>query len=186
MLLQWRNVVAALVLPLALACQGPAGNATGTAEARADDGRALRATLDELYAAFCFDAGSEADWNAIRELCAEGAAFLAPVAPGRPPRATGVDGFLADFRAYVASPSVAATGLHERITGVRLDGFGRIAHAFVAFEGFAPGDGRTLTRGLDSLQLVRDGERWRVVSFTTQYETPALSLPPRFIDEAGD
>lgn len=180
------RIAGVLLLALAPACRGPARDASVAATLPADDRRAIRATLDELYAAFAFDPGGEANWNAIRALCAEGAAFLAPGAEGRPPRATILDEFLADFRAWVASPAVAATGMHERITGVRLDGFGRIAHAFVAFEGCAPGDGRTLTRGLDSLQLVRDGGRWRLVSFTTQYETPALALPERFVGDAGD
>ncbi len=185
MIPRWRCVAAILVMALAPSCRGPDRETAGSAAIPADDRRAIRATLDGLYAAFGFDAGGEADWEGIRALCAEGAAFLAPASEGRPPRATGLDGFLADFRAWVASPSVAATGLHERITGVRLDGFGRIAHAFVAFEGYAPGDGRTLTRGLDSLQLVRDGGRWLLVSFTTQYESPELELPVRFVGEAG-
>ena len=57
-------------------------------------------------------------------------------------------------------------------------------HAFVAFEGFHPGDGPegpAVTRGLDSLQLVRTAEGWRLASFTTQYEGDGLELPARFL-----
>ncbi|MBM3984981.1 MAG: nuclear transport factor 2 family protein [Planctomycetes bacterium] len=179
---RWQRVARSILLAsLAAGCRAPAGGALPATGLPADDAHAIRAALDGLYAAFGFDPGGEADWDAIRASCAEGAAFLAPAAPDRPQRLTGLDEFLEDFRAYASSPPVAGTGLHERITGVRVDGFGRIAHAFVAFEGFAPGDGRALTRGLDSLQLVRDGERWLLASFTTQYETPALSLPLRFV-----
>ena len=48
------------------------------------------------------------------------------------------------------------------------------------FEGFVPGDGRTKTRGLDSIQLVLDGERWRVVSLMTQYAGAESPVPARF------
>lgn len=142
---------------------------------------ALRATLDELYRAFCFDAGGQADWNAMVQLFAEGAAFVAPVVEGRAPKAVGTEQFLHEFKEYVASDAVRSTGLHERILNVRLDVYGCIAHAFVAFEGFEPGSARILTRGLDSLQLVRDGEHWKVASFTTQYESEKDPFPGRFL-----
>ena len=50
---------------------------------------------------------------------------------------------------------------------------------FVVFEGFVPADGGAVTRGLDSIQLVRTEEGWRLVSFTTQYENEDLRLPER-------
>lgn len=69
--------------------------------------------------------------------------------------------------------------------GTRIDLFGVIAHAWVAFEGHAPGESAARTRGLDSIQLVLDRDRWRVASFTTQYETAGRKLPRRFLAEGG-
>jgi len=77
--------------------------------------------------------------------------------------------------------AVRSTGLHERILNARVDVFGGVAHAFVAFEGFVPGTGEFRSRGLDSIQLLRDRGRWRVVSFTTQYASDASPLPARFL-----
>jgi hypothetical protein len=144
--------------------------------------RAIRASLDELYRAFGFDAGGEPDWRTMEELFVEGAAFVAPFGPAQTPRAVRAAEFRADFERYVASDSVRATGLHERILHARIDGFGVVAHAFVAFEGFEPHSGALRTRGLDSLQLLLDRGRWRVVSFTTQYESADEPLPPRFLE----
>jgi len=141
----------------------------------------IESTLNELYRAFCFDAGGEADWDAMRALFVEGAVFVAPFACDQTPTGVGADEFLADFRRYTASDAVRSTGLHERILNARVDVFGGVAHAFVAFEGFVPGTGEFRSRGLDSIQLLRDRGRWRVVSFTTQYASDASPLPARFL-----
>jgi len=144
----------------------------------------VRATLDELYAAFCFDAGAEPDWETLRRIFLDGAAFVPPLGAdgaGPEPAAAGAESFLADFRSYALAEPHRSTGFHERIVGARVDAFGGVAHAFVAFEGFVPGDGRAVTRGLDSIQLVHDGARWRLVSFATRYEDDGLVLPERFL-----
>lgn len=145
----------------------------------------LRAVLDELYVAFNFDPGAEPDWATQRRIYLEGAVFVPPMRAGSAPRADDTEAFLAGFRDYVNSEPYRTTGFHERIIGVRAEAFGGVAHAFVAFEGFAPGDGVTRTRGLDSLQFVRAGDTWKLVSFATQYEGAGLALPPRFVDDAG-
>ena len=171
-----RLFVLASSCALALACRSSGG--APPAEA---DTAAIEATLDELYRAFDFDAGGEADWSAIRALALDGAVFVAPVAAGRPVRAVGTEEFLRDFRRYVASAEVRATGLHERIVAVRVDRFGAVAHAYVAFEGSLPATGTAVSRGLDSVQLVLDQGRWKLVSFTTQYASADAPLPGRFL-----
>lgn len=138
---------------------------------------ALEVTIEELYDAFNFDARAEPDWDTQRRVYLEGATFVAPIAPGRTPRGDDTETFLRDFRAYVKSEPYAATGFHERIVDTRIGVFGGVAHAFVLFEGFEPADGEARTRGVDSLQFVHDGASWRLVSFATQYEGEALTLP---------
>ena len=165
---------ALLLLPL-LACRTPAPGPVDS------DVAAIEHTIDELYEAFCFDAGGEADWAGMRALFAEGAGFVAPIAPGSTPRAVDADQFVADFREWVTTTPIGETGLHERVIGTRVDVFETIAHAYVAFEGFVPGREEAETRGLDSIQLVKDGEDWKVVSFTSQYEGGELVLPARFV-----
>jgi hypothetical protein len=145
-----------------------------------NDATAIRATLDTLYKAFSFDARSGADWNTIRDQCAEGAVFVAPITSKGTPRAVGIDEFLREFHEYVMSEAVRNTGLHERIVSAKIDYFGKIGHAYVAFEGFVPGLDVVTRRGLDSIQLVKAGDRWKVVSFTTQNETSLEKLPARF------
>ena len=168
-----RNVLCIAALALAsLGCRA-APRARDAVDARP------AATVDALYRSFCWDAGGEPDWAAMRALFAEGAAFVAPGTSN----AVGADAFHADFAAFAATEPLASSGFHERITHARLDAFGGVAHAYVVFEGFVPGEDEPRSRGLDSIQLVRDGERWLVVSFTTQYETRDERLPRRFFAE---
>lgn len=178
------GIAASLVVALALlgGCRAaPAGERTPDSEAEDGDRRAVEAMLAELYRAFGFPPGGGADWDAIRALCADGAVFVAPIAAGEPPRAVGIDAFLDDFRSWVATEPVRTTGLEERVLHARIEAFGTIAHAWVAFEGYVPATGERRTRGVDAIGLVRDGARWELVSFATQYESPELAMPARFL-----
>jgi len=150
----------------------------------ANDVVAVRASVHELYRAFGFAPRGEPDWRAMSELFVDGAVFVAPFAAGQTPRAVQEREFFEDFRRFVASDSVRESGLHERILTARIDLYGVVAHAYVSFEGFEPLTGRARTRGLDSIQLLLDRGRWRVVSFTTQYASPAAPLPERFVEPA--
>lgn len=170
-----------LVLLLAVlgACRAPSAASPPPPAER--DLRAADESLAALYRAFCFDPGAEPDWAAMRELFVDGAVIVAPFRPGETPRGVGLEPFFADFRAFASSDSVRESGLHERILRTRIELFGVVAHAFVAFEGFEPRTGKLRTRGLDSIQLLLDRDRWRVASFTTQYATPDAPLPERFL-----
>ena len=161
-----RGMRTAWILVAALAaCASPRGPAEPSATAE------LEAVLVELYAAFGFDPGEEPDWRTQRAIYLPGASFVPPLRPGLEPCGEDAEAFLASFREFVLSGPYRASGLHERIVELRLEREGRLAHAFVTFEGFAPSAPReALTRGVDGIQLVHDGARWRLASFATEYE----------------
>jgi hypothetical protein len=148
---------------------GLAACRTSAPEPPPEEVRAIHGTLEALYTSFCFDAGGEADWDGMQALFLEGAAFVAPLGGQETPRAVGADEFVRDFKTWIESSDEGRTGFHERIVHTRVDVFGRVAHALVTFEGFVPPDGVTATQGVDSIQLIEDGGRWRVASFTTHY-----------------
>lgn len=186
-----RVALAAFALLAALGAGFGACASAPATHAPPEDVRAIRASIDALYAAFCFEPGGQPDWNAQRAAFLPGAIALPPIARGRAARATDIDGFLADFAHAIAAEPIGRTGFHERVLHARIDLFGGIAHAWVAFEGLVPPAGvdaaggsaaaeRMRTRGLDSLQLVRDGQRWLVLSFSTQYASAEQPLPARF------
>ena len=145
---------------------------------------AIDATLATLYQSFSFDKGKEPEWSVMRSLFLEGASFVDPISDAAQPRAIGVEAFITNFREAVENAPAFREGLRERIVVARVDHFGHVAHAYVTFEGFVPGEYRARTRGVDSIQLVRSGTQWMVASFTTQYEKRDLPLPSRFLSES--
>jgi hypothetical protein len=171
----WRTATVIGLLASLAACRA------APVEPPADEVLAIGHMLDELYESFCFDAGGEADWERMRSLFAEGAAFVGPIGDEQTPRAVRSEVFLSDFRTWILETDVGRTGLHERIVHARIDLFGKVAHAYVTFEGFVPPDSAAERRGVDSIQLVKDGERWLVASFTTQYAKDGAPLPARFL-----
>ncbi|MFT7670224.1 MAG: hypothetical protein ACI8X5_002932 [Planctomycetota bacterium] len=140
--------------------------------------------LARLYQTFSFEPGTEADWDGMRELFAEGASFAAPIRSDQAVKLTDTEAFIADFARWIRTSEVGRTGLHERILSTRIDVFGNIAHAYVTFEGIVPGEEQRQSLGLDSLQLVLDRGQWKLASFTSQYTSAALPLPGRFNSHA--
>lgn len=171
--------LAALTLFSTLSACATMQNGSAAAQPLADE-VAVSTTLDTLYRAFCFDAHAEPDWETQRGLFAEGAAFAAPFGSGDTPRAVNAEQFITDFRKHVQTSPRGKTGYHESIVHAQIQVFGTIAHAFVVFDGFVPGDAPD-ARGVDSIQLVRGPEGWMVASFTTQYESADTPLPKSFL-----
>ncbi len=159
------------------------GDKAGVAQSGFDAFEApqLEQAVERLYAAFGIPAGGKPDAHAIRELCAPGAVFVAPIKAGAEAPALDLERFLADFETYADSPPVRANGIMERVLSLRLDGYGNVAHAWVAFEGYEATSGRPLARGLDSIQWVRHQGAWRLCSFTTHYAAKGERLPSRFL-----
>jgi hypothetical protein len=150
------------------------------AEERAMHDRGIEALVTSLYEAFCFDPGGQADWKKMEALFAKGASFVAPIQQGRAVRIVDTAGFIDDFKGWIAGSEVGRTGLHERVLRTRIERFANIAHVYVTFEGFVPGEERAQTLGVDSLQLVLDRGQWKVASFTSQYTNAELPLPELF------
>ena len=141
----------------------------------------IDSTLTQLYRTFSFEKGHVPDWTKLRTFFLDGASIVDPVRDGVAPHAVGVAAFIAGFRDAVKNAAKYREGFGERIVATRIDSFGYVAHAYVTFEGFVPGEQGARTRGVDSIQLILAGEDWKIASFTTQFEQKGLLLPPRFL-----
>ena len=62
------------------------------------------------------------------------------------------------------------------------DRFGRMAHVFSTFEGRTrPTDAEPRVRGINSIQLMHDGERWWLVNIIWEGERPERPLPKKYL-----
>ncbi len=85
-----------------------------------------------------------------------------------------------DHDGYVASrtPFFAKTSFYEEEVERREERFGNIAHAWSRYEGRYAPDGEVVLRGINSVQLYHDGDRWWVLSILWDNErTTTIPLP---------
>jgi hypothetical protein len=70
---------------------------------------------------------------------------------------------------------------YERQVKVSSDAYGHIAHLWSTYEVRPTPDGKAQVRGINSIQAVNDGTRWRVMEILWQAETPAETVPARYL-----
>lgn len=136
-------------------------------------------TIAALYRSISFRRGERPDWDGLRSRFVPGARLVRMKPDG--PEIMDVESFIAGFQSHIDSGAIR--GFTEREIGRRLEVFGRIAHAFSAYEGWHTGDapaGRG--RGINSIQLLRAGARWRVMGLLWYEESPDCPIPARYLE----
>jgi hypothetical protein len=131
-----------------------------------------------LYDMVSFDAGPEPDWGMFREVFLEDAVLVFSPSRAQPMRVMSVDDFIQDWRDFFRDAELAGKGFYETISALEVTEFGGLAHAFVIFEPrIGTESSHRQIRGLDSIELCFDGERWWVAAITTDFEGPGKSIP---------
>lgn len=59
--------------------------------------------------------------------------------------------------------------------------YGNIAHLWSTYTVTETPDGKPIVRGVNSIEAVKDGTRWRVLEISWQAETPGNPLPAQFL-----
>ena len=162
-------------LLLLLLVFGPVSAAGQEMGPQGEEGSA-EGVVHELYDIVTFPAGTIPDWDQLRGL------FLpeAVVVLRSSREATSVfslEGFIQDWLRFIESANVQDTGFTERIIRTHSTEFGDIAHVWVLYEGEIPGWGRPPQPGVDSFQLVRQEDGWKIASITNEIPTPDRPIP---------
>jgi len=135
----------------------------------------LDALIDEFYAIISGPAGAR-DWPRERAILHPQARLMRTGVDeaGKPwIRVMTLDEYIAD-----TTPFFAADDFHEIEVARRVDRFGNWAHVRSVYEAQrSPGDPELLKRGVNSIQLFHDGERWQVVSVLWDNERPGVEVP---------
>jgi len=142
------------------------------------------ATIDGIVTAMyeCISGpkGTPGDWERDRSLH-HPKALLVPAKQAAGGPAAGVfdfDGFVASRAAFLAE-----NDFYEVEIGRQEFRFGVIAHVLSSYEArTAPAPaGKVLRRGVNSIQLMHDGERWWIVSTLWDNEREGVTLPPELV-----
>jgi hypothetical protein len=73
-------------------------------------------------------------------------------------------------------------GFYEVEINRKVDIFGNIAHVFSTYESFkSKSDTEPFMRGINSIQLLNDGERWWIVNIYWMQESEEYPIPPDYL-----
>ncbi|MBU1346634.1 MAG: hypothetical protein KKA16_06740 [Alphaproteobacteria bacterium] len=178
-----RPILLAAVFALGLAApalaQSPTPAPVATSASYAEDVASADAIVTALYASISGDAGVPRDWDRFRNLF-HPSARLSPI--GGPPEGPAtVTVFTPDEYIARAEPFLLR-GFHEVETADRVETFGHMTHVFSTYDSrHAASDAAPFARGINSIQLFDDGQRWWVLSVYWQAETPTIPLPAKYL-----
>lgn len=128
-----------------------------------------------LYAIVSGPAGAKKDWIRLQALHAPGAL----ITPTQHRSTMSLAAAPQTVPAFVALNErlFSARGFYEREVFQRVERFGHIAHVWSAYETREQADGEVQARGVNSFQLLNDGQRWCVLSATWDTAGAAHPMP---------
>ena len=133
-----------------------------------------------LYDVISGPAGQGRDWQRFRSLFAPGARLIvgAPTPDGRvPSRNMTVEQYVVS-----ADPFLQRDGFWEKEIARRIERYGNIAHVFSTYESrVKSAESPPFSRGINSIQLVTNGERWWVVTIFWDFERPGNPIPAEYL-----
>ena len=147
------------------------------------DVESIDAIIAATYDVISGPAGKKRDWKRERSLFWSGARLI-PTAtvPGRndvdlAPLMLDVDGYIERVE-----PIFAKSGFYEKEIARRVEQFGRMAQVWSTYESrHNPNDAEPFMRGINSIQLFDDGNRWWILSIYWQHESSQHPLPEKYL-----
>ena len=173
--------VALLVATTHLSAQTttPTGGTVPTANP--GDVSSIDAIIAALYDVVSGPAGEERDWARMRSLF-DTEARLIPTSASR--EGTGFGASMWNVDGYIegAGPGLAESGFFEVESNRVEEVFENIAHVFSTYESRRTPDGPVFMRGINSIQLMFDGDRWWIMNIMwrgvgADFEFPGSYLP---------
>ncbi|MCL7965099.1 MAG: hypothetical protein M8858_06760 [marine benthic group bacterium] len=153
--------------------------------AQAEDVKSIDSIISALYDVISGPAGEARDWDRFRSLFLPEARLV--------PSGSAPDGstrYLAwSVEDYIATAGgqLEANGFFETEAHRVEERFGHIAHVFSTYDSYRTADEmkarEPFMRGINSIQLLFDGERWWVVQVFWQAESPETPIPERYLGE---
>jgi hypothetical protein len=132
-----------------------------------------------VYDVISGPAGQQRDWERMRSLFIPGARLI-PTMPrkvgGTVVRVNTLDEWIAN-----ATPFFKQQGFFEKQTAVKVERYGNVAHAFSTYESRNSPDAAPFARGINSIQLAQDGDRWFVVTILWDAERPGNPIPAAYL-----
>jgi len=141
------------------------------------DTDSIESTVRAVYEVISGPPGPR-NWTRFRSLFADGGRLIAmrTTAEGTVPNLMTPDDYL-----QRTTPNFEKNGFFETAVAQRIETFGTIAHVFSTYESRrAPGE-KPLARGINSFQLIRQGNAWKVMTILWDSERDGNPIPEKYL-----
>jgi hypothetical protein len=156
------------------------GPAAAALAANPADVGSIDAILHAVYDTISGPAGQPRDWNRFRSLFVSGARLIPVVSDPKGGFTTML--FSPDEYTKHGDPYFQKNGFFEREVARRTDRFANMAQVFSTYESrHGTADPKPFARGINSFQLMNDGQRWWIVTIFWQAETPDSPIPKEYL-----
>ena len=147
--------------------------------AKAEDVKTVQAIVASLYSVISGGKGVARDWDRFKSLFVPGARLV----PIRMARGSGHNDpiFLSPEDYIERSSGALNEGFVESSVANRVEEFGNIVHVWSTYESRHEAGGAAFARGINSIQLVKDGERYWIVQVMWDAERPGVVIPEKYL-----
>ena len=148
--------------------------------AKAEDVRSPEAVVAAVYSVISGGKNQPRDWDRMRSLFVPDARLIPSVA-GKDGH---VDAVFLTIDGYIARSNARMTsdGFFERSIHNEMEQFGNIVQIWSTYESrHDPADEKPFQRGINSFQLLKDGDRYWVVNIFWDAETAAKPIPAKYL-----
>ncbi len=169
--------------PVAPTPPRPAGSIashTGWPVAKPEDVKSPEAIIAAVYSVISGGKGQQRDWDRMRSLFVPDARLI--------PAITGKDGhndaLMLSVDGYIERSGARLTndGFFERSIHNDMQQFGNIVQIWSTYESrHDPADEKPFARGINSFQLLKDGDRYWVVNIFWDSENPTKPIPAKYL-----
>ena len=154
--------------------------AGGVEAANPKDVQSLDAIVAAIYDVISGPPGAR-DWNRFNSLFAKDARLIAVRAPkeGKPVLVTMTPSGYAER----AGSYFLEHGFFEHELSRKTDSYGAMTHIYTTYESRETKDGKSIDRGINSMEFFYDGERWWCVEIYWDSERPGNPIPEKYLKE---
>src|SRR5215469_13013982 len=149
--------------------------------AKPEDVNSIDEIVAALYNVISGPKGQARDWDRMRSLFIPDARLI----PSREdPNTHHADAIVLTIDGYIArsSPTMAANGFFEHGIHNDVEQFGNIAHVWSTYESrHNTEDPQPFARGINSIQLLKSGDRYYVVEILWDSERPDNPIPAKYL-----
>jgi hypothetical protein len=157
----------------------------GWPAAKAEDVKSPEAIVSAVYSVISGGKGQARDWDRMRSLFVPDARLIPAVAASSANGGAGhSDVLMLSMDGYIERSGARLTsdGFFERSIHNEMHEFGNIVQVWSTYESrHNLDDAKPFARGINSFQLLKDGDRYWVVNIVWDSETPNKPIPARYL-----